>query len=247
MRKIEILQVPFVDTTQQQFIDQLEQDIRNENKRFVITANPEIVMQAQKNQTLMSYLHQADYVTPDGIGVVIGSKILNQPLKERVTGYDSMMELLTRGNKHHTRIYLLGAHPDTLPLTIEHINEDFPGIDIVGSHHGYFDMDDDAIIQDIKKTSPDIIFVALGVPRQEQWIAKNLPQVNKGIFIGVGGSFDVIAGTVKRAPEFWVKLNLEWFYRLIKQPSRWKRMLSLPHFALTVLKVKLFKKRSHHE
>jgi len=247
MKKIQILQVPFVDTTQQAFIDQLEEDVKEKQKRFVITANPEIVMQAQKNDTLMRYLHQADYVTPDGIGVVIGSKLLNQPLKERVTGYDSMMEILKRGDKKHYRLYLLGAHPETLPLTINNIKNDFPGVQIVGAHHGYFDFEDPAIIDEIKQTSPDFIFVALGVPRQEQWIAKHLQAVDNGIFIGVGGSFDVIAGTVKRAPNFWVKLNLEWLYRLLKQPSRWKRMLSLPHFALTVLKEKFFNRGTRNE
>jgi N-acetylglucosaminyldiphosphoundecaprenol N-acetyl-beta-D-mannosaminyltransferase len=238
MKYISILNVPFINTTQRAFVDQLEQDNANKQKRFVITANPEIVMQAQKDGMILDFLHQADYVTPDGIGIVIGSRLLNQPLKERITGYDSMIEILKRGNSKKYRLYLLGASPDTLPKTVKEIQINYPGIEIVGSHHGYFDKDDKTIINEINRTSADFIFVALGVPKQEHWIAENISHAKKGIFIGVGGSFDVIAGTVKRAPNIWVKLNLEWFYRLIKQPSRWKRMLSLPYFALSVLKVK---------
>lgn len=247
MNTISILHVPFINTTQLNFIDQLEKDTANNRKRFIITANPEIVMRAQKEKVLMDYLHTADYVTPDGIGIVIGSRMLNHPLKERITGYDSMIEILKRGHEKNYRIYLLGASPDMLPKTIEEIHHHYPGIEIVGSHHGYFDWHSNTIIDEIKSTSPDFVFVALGVPRQEQWIAENILNVERGIFIGVGGSFDVIAGTVKRAPDIWVKLNLEWFYRLIKQPTRWKRMMSLPHFALTILKIKMFKRGKNHE
>jgi N-acetylglucosaminyldiphosphoundecaprenol N-acetyl-beta-D-mannosaminyltransferase len=239
MERKSILNIPFVNTTQQGFIEQLMTDHNQNTKRFIITANPEIVMQARHNPEIMSYLQQADYVTPDGIGVVIGGKLLNKPLTERITGYDTMIGLLEKANDHHLSIYLLGAAKETLPLTIENIHKDYPNITIAGSHHGFFDWESPAIINEIKATRPDFIFVALGVPRQEKWITMHLPAVDHGIFMGVGGSFDVIAGTVKRAPVIWQKLYLEWLYRLLKQPSRFGRMLSLPKFALTVLKVRL--------
>jgi N-acetylglucosaminyldiphosphoundecaprenol N-acetyl-beta-D-mannosaminyltransferase len=106
---------------------------------------------------------------------------------------------------------------------------------IAGSHHGFFDWNKNTISEEIRASEPDIVFVALGFPKQEKWIAENISNFTKGLFIGVGGSIDVLAGEVKRAPEIWQKTNLEWFYRLLKQPSRWRRMLALPQFQLKFL------------
>ncbi|WP_246027635.1 WecB/TagA/CpsF family glycosyltransferase [Lysinibacillus antri] len=238
MKYVTIMDIPFLHITQQGFVELLEQRIKQQEKTFVVTANPEVVMKANEDQQIMNYIKKATYVTADGIGVVKAAQILGDSLPERVTGFDTMVKLLERGNQLHYKIYLLGAQNEVLQKAIQKINQDYPNIDIVGHQDGFFDWTKNDIAQQIKETTPDLIFVALGVPRQEKWISENLDQFSHGVFIGVGGSFDALTGTVKRAPVIFQKLNLEWFYRLIKQPSRWKRMLALPLFALKVFKLK---------
>ena len=239
LNKIDILGIPFVQTTQKEFVDELDKHMEREEKVFVVTANPEIAMKAIEDEEYRAVIDQATYITADGIGVVKAAGLLGTPLTERVTGYDSMMALLPIAEKKQYRIYLLGGQQETLDMAIANIKRDYPNINIVGQHNGFFNWENNDLQQEMIDKKPDLVFVALGVPRQENWIAQNLPSFDKGVFIGVGGSFDVIAGTVKRAPDFWQKVNLEWLYRLLKQPSRWKRMLALPRFGMKVLKVKV--------
>lgn len=156
-----------------------------------------------------------------------------------MTGYDTMVKLLEVGQQKRFKIYLLGAQKETIEKTIANIHKNYPNVEVVGYHDGFFDWNNNHIADDIAALQPDLVFVALGVPRQEKWITENLDKFSKGVFIGVGGSFDVIAGTVKRAPVIWQKLNLEWLYRLLRQPSRFIRMLVLPRFALKVFSLKL--------
>jgi N-acetylglucosaminyldiphosphoundecaprenol N-acetyl-beta-D-mannosaminyltransferase len=139
------------------------------------------------------------------------------------------------------KIYLLGGREETNQKAVSNISRQFPNIQIVGSHHGFFDWDKNRIPDEIEASSPDLILVALGFPRQEKWIASNIAQFSKGLYMGVGGSIDVLAGEVQRAPEFWQKMNLEWFYRLVSQPSRWRRMLAIPQFLIEIFKIKLRK------
>jgi N-acetylglucosaminyldiphosphoundecaprenol N-acetyl-beta-D-mannosaminyltransferase len=236
--RVDILGVSFINATQAGFVQKLVQDIEKNEKAFVVTANPEIVMKAVEEPEYKTLIDKATYVTADGIGVVKAAGMLGRPLPERVTGYDTMVSLLGHGNEKKFRIYLLGAQQETLDKAIANIRRDYPGIEIAGSHNGFFDWSSSEIQDEIARTEPDLVFVALGVPRQEKWIAENIDRFQKGVFIGVGGSFDVIAGTVERAPEIWQKANLEWFYRLVKQPSRWKRMLALPRFAMKIMSQK---------
>lgn len=231
--------VPFLHISQQGFVDLLVNRIEQQEKTFVVTANPEVVMQANENPTVMSYLEQATYICADGIGVVKAAQILGDSLPERVTGYDTMVKLLEVGQQKCFKIYLLGAQKETIEKTIANIHKNYPNVEVVGYHDGFFDWNNNHIANDIAALQPDLVFVALGVPRQEKWITENLDKFSKGVFIGVGGSFDVIAGTVKRAPVIWQKLNLEWLYRLLRQPSRFIRMLVLPRFALKVFTLKL--------
>ncbi|WP_332650902.1 WecB/TagA/CpsF family glycosyltransferase [Lysinibacillus sp. 54212] len=238
MRHVTVMGVPFLHTDQQGFSSLLINRIEGKEKTFVITANPEIVMGANENPELMAYIKQATYVCADGIGVVKAAKILGDELPGRVTGYDTMIALLEAGNEKRFKIYLLGAQKETLDKTVENIGKTYPNVEVVGYHDGFFDWNSSDIPDEIQSLQPDLVFVALGVPRQEKWISEHIDRFSHGVFIGVGGSFDVIAGTVKRAPVFWQKLNLEWLYRLLKQPSRWKRMLALPRFALKVFALK---------
>ena len=239
MKHVNILGVPFSITNHSTLVEQLNQHIQKHEKSFVITANPEIVMRANQEEAYMKSLHRATYITADGIGIVKASRLLGQTLPERVTGYDVMIEMLKSADLNHYRIYLLGAHRDTLEEVKKHIQQFYPHIQVVGSHDGYFDWHHNTISEEIMQSSPDLVFVALGAPKQENWIAEHIDQFNKGVFLCVGGSFDVIAGKVKRAPLSWQNKNLEWFYRLLQQPTRWKRMLALPRFSYHVIRQKV--------
>ncbi len=237
-RKVSVLGVDFLHTTMVEMIERLKSHLEQAEKTFVVTANPEIVLHAQNDEDYRSYLKKATYITADGIGVVKAAGMLGEPLPERVTGFDMFMELLKVANEQHYSIYLLGAKDEVLKKAVTHIHKQFPNVVIAGSHHGYFDWNSTEIEEEIQRLRPDLVFLALGFPRQEKWIAERLHKFENGIFMGIGGSFDVLAGEVKRAPEFWQKLHLEWFYRLVKQPSRWRRMLALPVFVGRVLREK---------
>jgi len=239
---VRILDVPFIHTTHRAFIDTLVERAETNQKTFVVTANPEIVMHAQVDTEYRAILDRADYITADGIGIVKAAQLIGQPLPERVSGYDIMMDLLKEADARKLKVFLLGASETTNAQAAERVRTDFPGIDLVGTQHGFFDWEDPSLAARIQAAQPDLVFVALGFPRQELWINQHLDQFTKGIFIGVGGSLDVLSGNVQRAPEIWQKMNLEWFYRLVKQPSRWKRMLVLPQFALVMLR-----KRGQHK
>lgn len=236
--KQSVMGIDFVNVTMATFKKEIYQRIADEKRTFIVTANPEILMYSEQDEKYRDILHQADYVMPDGVGVIIAAKLLRTPLVERLTGFDFFMELLEHANQTHLTAYFLGAKQEVLEKALTRLNEKYPQLQIVGSHHGYFGHDDAIIKQEIEELKPDIILLALGYPRQEKWIHDNLPHFSKGLFIGLGGSFDVFAGEVKRAPKLWQKLNLEWLYRLIKQPTRWRRMLALPKFLFKVLKTR---------
>jgi N-acetylglucosaminyldiphosphoundecaprenol N-acetyl-beta-D-mannosaminyltransferase len=238
-RKVSILGVDFVNTTMQEMLACLKSHLLKEEKAFVVTANPEIVMFAEKDAAYKQLLKKATYITPDGIGVVKAAKMLNEPMIERVTGYDMLRGLLKIANDETLKVYMIGAKPEVLEKAVTNVKKEYPNLTIVGTHDGYFNEEEGKkIAKDIAEKEPDLVFAALGFPRQEQWIASYYDTYKKGIFMGVGGSFDVLAGEVKRAPVIWQKLNVEWLYRLVKQPSRWRRMLVLPLFMMEVKKHK---------
>ncbi|UOR11652.1 WecB/TagA/CpsF family glycosyltransferase [Halobacillus amylolyticus] len=233
---VEIKGIPFIKATNQQLLnDYLYPAIDAKEKKFIVTANPEIVMAAEEEYFYKKILKQADYVIADGIGVVIGSRLMREPLPERIAGYDLMQQLLEKANQDQLRCYFLGSKQEILDKAVAKVKVNFPDLVIAGSHHGYFDINDPSIAEAIEKAQPDFIFVGLGFPNQEKWIHRYSNQFSHGMFMGVGGSFDGLAGHVKRAPKIWQKLNVEWLYRLIKQPSRWKRMLQLPRFIWHIL------------
>lgn len=245
MMKLEfilILGFPFIKITRKKFVDLLESHIKTEEKAFVVTGNPEIVMQSLQDKDYENCIRKADYITADGIGIVKASNIRGNPLPERVSGYDIMLNLFTLSQKKNYKVFLLGATEPVLQATVDRARKLYPGINITGQRNGYFEWGDTTVVKDIKDADADMIFVALGCPLQEKWIAQNIHHFDKGVFMGIGGGFDVLAGKVKRAPEKWQKMNLEWFYRLVKQPSRWKRMKYLPHFAFVVLLGKFYKR-----
>ncbi|HEM0613860.1 TPA: WecB/TagA/CpsF family glycosyltransferase [Listeria monocytogenes] len=232
-QEISILNIPFYNTTQAGFVEELYMAAKNEERRFVVTANPEIVMHARTDKEFEAILGQADYIVPDGIGIIMASEKLGEPLKERVTGYDTMVGLLNKP----LNCYFLGAKPEISEVVEAKVREKFPQAVVCGVHHGYFDvLESKGIAKEILVSQPDVIFVALGSPAQEKWILSQIANFTKGIFIGVGGSFDVLTDSVKRAPKIWIKLRLEWVYRLLSNPSRWKRFFAIPQFMLAIRK-----------
>ncbi|MEH7383239.1 WecB/TagA/CpsF family glycosyltransferase [Bacillus sp. JJ1533] len=224
----------FVNNSMSEFVDEMHERVQKEQKTFIVTANPEIVTYANTHPYYDKVLKQAQYIIPDGIGITIASKLLGNPLQERITGFDFMTELLHIANQNKYKVYFLGTEPDVIGLTVQNIQLSFPDINIVGYHHGFF-KDDEPIIKEIKRTEPDIVFLGLGFPKQEEWIASNKHHFNKGLFIGLGGCFNVWAGVVNRAPELWRNLNLEWAYRIMKEPARLKRAVAIPQFMLRVI------------
>jgi N-acetylglucosaminyldiphosphoundecaprenol N-acetyl-beta-D-mannosaminyltransferase len=237
---IKIMDIPFVNITQQDLLKgELYPKLQKKLKSYIVTANPEIVMFAKENKEYKEAILSADYIIPDGAGIVIASKLLKKPLKERVTGFDLMIQLLSYAEGNNLSCYFLGAKEEVVKQAVSRVQGDYPGLQIAGYHHGYFDVDDVSISQRVKEANPDIVFVALGFPKQEVWINKYKSKFPKGLFMGVGGSFDILAGNTKRAPYFWIKLNLEWLYRLIKEPFRWKRILKVFEF---IFRIFLFRK-----
>lgn len=233
---VNVQNIQFHNYNFNEFMAAFEERIDAEQKTFVVTANPELVMAANRDPKYLQILQEADYITPDGIGVVIASKLLKTPLKERVAGFDLMNALLKHAAEKGLKVYLLGAKEETLDKAYDKMKEQLPKLNIVGRHHGYFDISDERMVDEIAKLQPDLVFVALGFPKQEYWIHQHLHRFQKGLFMGIGGSFDVWAGEMKRAPQLWINLHMEWLYRLLKQPTRWRRMLVLPQFLLKVVK-----------
>ncbi|MBM6828709.1 WecB/TagA/CpsF family glycosyltransferase [Anaerotignum lactatifermentans] len=238
MRRItQILEVPFDALTMEEAVEKALGFLEDGGAHYICTPNPEIVMEAQKDHELMEILRKADLVVPDGIGVVWASRYSEIVLKERVAGYDLTQNLFRAIENTEHKVYFFGGAPGVAATAARKMKKVYPGLRIAGGHNGYFDAEEEKkILADIKKAAPSILLVGLGAPKQEKWIYEHLTETGAKIAIGVGGSFDVMAGNVKRAPKLFRKLGLEWFYRLITQPTRWKRMLRLPKFALTVLK-----------
>ena len=233
--RLNILGVGVDTLNMSQATDFLMNAMETDGLTSVYTPNSEIILHAYKNPDYAEVLNRAGLVTPDGIGVVYASKILKRPLPQRVSGFDLANELLKKAAPLGKTLYLFGGKPGIAEKASEKIKELYPGINIVGISDGYFDEEKEAkIIADINEKHPDILFVCLGFPKQERWIDAH-SDLNAKVAMGIGGSLDVFAGEVKRAPEFFQKFGLEWFYRLIKQPSRFIRMLALPKFGFTVL------------
>ena len=201
----------------------LANDLKNKHKRFIITVNPETLMLSENDAELKNILdNKTNSFVPDGIAVVKAARKIGVNVTERITGIDIAEYLLKLANENKYSIYLFGAKEEVINTLIAKIKKEYPNINILGYSNGYV-KDRDLVMQDVLKKKPDICMVALGIPYQEKIIAKYFSKVKKGIFIGVGGSFDVLSGTKKRAPKIFIKLNLEWLYRIVTEPSRLKR------------------------
>lgn len=207
----------------QSFYEILSDNLKNNMKTFVVTANPETFMISEKNEDVRKMLLDKETVmVPDGIGVLKAGKKIGYNIEERITGIDIANELLKFGNEQKKSIYLFGSKQEVINSMKIVIKEQYPNLKLVGTSNGYV-TDKDKVFDEIVKLEPDIVLVALGIPLQEMLIYKHLNRFKKGIFVGVGGSFDVMSGMKKRAPKIFIKLNLEWLYRIMKEPKRFKR------------------------
>ena len=212
--------------SKQDFFVKLEENLNSNKKMFIVTANPETFMNAKRDISYYKILKDKNTtIVADGIGIVKASKKFNLKIKERIPGIDMARELLILADKNKKTLYLFGANEEVILKTKKIICNEYPNIDVLGYSNGYVD-DKDSVFKEIIKLSPDIILVGLGIPIQEQLIYKHINKFKKGIFIGVGGSFDVISGYKKRAPKLFINLNLEWLYRIVTEPKRLKRFFN---------------------
>ena len=205
---------------------------------YVVTPNPEIVMFCREDPETAAAVETASLVIADGIGVIYGAKILGTPLKQKLPGIDFTTALMERMAGKGQSVFLFGAKPGVAEAAAERLQKRFPGLVIAGTNDGYF-SDDTPIVAKISAVKPDLLLVCLGAPKQEKWMYSHAGKLDVGLMIGAGGSLDVFAGTVERAPEKWQKAGLEWLYRLLKEPKRFGRMMKLPQFLLLVCAQKL--------
>lgn len=242
IKRIKILDVSVDMVEMAQAVEKLKILLNGKGTSLIVTPNSEIIVNAGKDKGLAEIIESADLIIPDGIGLVYASRIIGQPFKERVTGIDFLGRAFEVMGMEGRSVYLLGSHPgegnspSTAELAALKIKAEFPGIIIAGTHHGYFSMEtEEEIVEKINNSGSDFLCVALGSPKQEKFIAKYRSKLRVKVAIGVGGSLDVWAGTVKRAPKFYRKYGLEWLYRFVKEPSRYRRIVALPEFMIKVL------------
>ncbi len=225
----------------QHAVTAVEQMIGADVPQAIVSVNPEKVMRAQRDPALLQFLRDASLLIPDGIGVVFAARLLGLARMQRTPGSELMPAICGLAARNGYRIFLFGGSPHVNARTAEVLSVRYPGIRIAGRQHGYLQEEEvDGLIDGINKSDADILFVALGSPGQETWMANNLPRLTVSVCQGAGGTFDVISGQVKRAPKIFRRFYLEWFYRLISQPSRASRQTALPKFAMQVLREMVF-------
>ena len=231
--RIEILGVGFDNITKEEAVQEAISLLDSGGCHYVVTPNPEIVEICRERDDVARAVNGADLVLPDGIGIIKGAAMLGTPLRERVPGIEFAQTLMEQLAKASRSIYFLGGKPGVAVQAAKNLARKYPGLRCAGFRNGYFG-DDAPIAEEIRKSGADVVFVCLGAPKQELWMMKNGPATGAKLLCGLGGSLDIFAGTAKRAPDFFCNHGLEWFYRLCKEPWRWKRMMKLPIFLLHV-------------
>ena len=231
MSRIDVLGVSFDDLTMDEAVEIALGFMQERRACYACTPNPEIVMAAKGDASLRAALSGAELVLADGVGITKAAAMLGTPLKSRVPGIDFASNVISRLAERGGSVYLLGAKPLVAEAAAEKLTQTYPGIVIAGTNDGYF-TDDAPVIEKINAASPDFLMVCLGSPKQELWMSANAGRLSCGLMAGLGGSLDVLAGNVQRAPETWRRLGLEWLYRVIKEPKRLGRVMKLPAFVL---------------
>ncbi|MDR1664996.1 MAG: WecB/TagA/CpsF family glycosyltransferase [Clostridiales bacterium] len=234
-KEVNILGVPFDSMPKAEALEILRHFLTENKNHLVVTPNPEAVMLCKRDEGFKRAVLGADLRFADGIGIIIASKIIKDPIPERVSGCDTAFAFLQSVAPHGKTVYLLGAAPGVAEAAKINLEKSCPGLRVTGIHHGYFNGEEEAgVLEEIKTLRPDVLILGMGMPRQEKWAAahRDLPA---RITFCAGGSIDVWAGKVKRAPEWMRRAGLEWLYRLASQPVRAKRMLDLPRFLAAII------------
>ena len=241
---IKILGVRINNVDMDETMNKIGEFFDNDELNYIYTPNPEIVMRAGRDEEFKKIINSASLNLCDGIGLMIASKLKKKPLKSRVTGYDTSIKILGLMNERHLSLFLLGAKPGIAEKAIERINNDYPNIVIAGYNNGYFNGshnghassdEEEVLIQKINDSKADTIFVGMGAGYQEKFIYYNKDKLKTKLAIANGGVIDVLAGNVKIAPAFIRKIGMEWLYRLIKEPKRFKRQLDIPKFLMKII------------
>lgn len=236
--RVDIMGVGFDNLTMDEAVGEGMRLLCSDGADYIVTPNPEIVYESLNDNEFRDILNGAALVLPDGIGIIYAARILKTPLVGRVTGIEFAEGLMTGIEENGKGLFLFGGEPGVAEIAADNLVLRHPRLRICGTCDGYFD-DDAHIVEKINSSGADCVFVCLGSPKQERWMAKRRGDLDASLLIGLGGSIDGFAGTVKRAPPLMRRLGLEWLYRLIKQPSRFTRMLRLPRFMLAVTKNRL--------
>lgn len=232
--KIDVMGLKFDSMTMDEALSRAEALLRGEKAAYVVTPNAEIAYEALHDGQLREMLNGADLMLPDGAGVVLASKLLRTPVKQKVAGVDFAAGLLGVLERNGQSLYLLGGKPGIGELAAQKMLEAHPQLRIAGIADGYF-QDEAPVIAKINASGADALFVCLGAPKQERFMVQYQQELHVHLMAGLGGSLDAFAGTVQRAPAWMIRLNLEWLYRLIREPKRFRRMLRLPKYLWAVM------------
>lgn len=231
-----ILGLPVHTMTMEKAIQWILEKTQGEGASIVLTTNPELLVRARKERALAEIIEKANLSLPDGAGVLLAAKLLGYNQKDRVTGIDLTQRLLEIGSREGLSFYFLGGRPGIAKAAAERMKELCPSLIVLGAHHGYLEHGEEEVLSEINRLKPHILLVGMGAPRQEIFLYSNRERMEIKVGITVGGSFDVLSGSLKRAPQWMMSLHIEWLYRLFQEPSRWRRMLSLPQFLYLVLR-----------
>ncbi len=230
-QRVDILGIGVDPVSMEEAIARISRFIDEGVPRIVVTADSSGLVAAQSDVVWRDILLNADLVTPDSAGVVWASRRLGSPVRDRVSGVDLVERICERSSVSGWRIFFLGAAPGVAAKAADQMRLKYPGVNIVGVHDGYFPTSDEiSVVAEVRTASPDVVFVAMGIPKQEKFIAEHLFELGSKVAMGVGGSFDVLSGTVKRAPKLFQRMRLEWLWRWVLRPSKWRKNILLPKF-----------------
>lgn len=239
-----IMDIPVDNIKYEDILTDLPTYMESSKKMTAISINPQIVLEGQNYPEVIDFIKKSTHRIPDGIGIVLVSKLTGGDISERVAGFELMVKFLEYANQNKKSIFLYGAKPEVLQDAILNIKKDYPNLVVSGGIDGYTSLSEQEVVSKINKMKPDFLFVALGFPRQEQWLSRNVDKLEVSVFQDVGGSFDVLSGHVKRAPQIFIDLRLEWLYRSLSNPKRIGRIFQLPVFVVKSLCWKSRKGRS---
>jgi len=225
-------------------INVIESVVQAEGNAFIAAINPEKLYAAHSDEMLRNVLNRPEICICDGIGAALAVRVLFGRQIPRITGVSLFFEIIKSAADKQRQVFLLGGAENVNTLAVENLLADNPSLVIVGNHHGYFE-DSKNIVNLINSVSTDILFVAMGSPKQELWIAEHREQISASVCMGIGGTLDVVSGRVKWAPAFYRRTGTEWLYRLVSEPKRWRRQLAIPRFLFVLAKYKLGLVRDH--